>query len=372
LTPVQAVQVLRSSNDLSQIIGALEVTTLDPATRQVAIDYLDQPLDDVIITNYWLAHQAHKFSLSDEDRDQFLTPYWIAGKPRRLSPVNEAVIRDLQRYWAENSGAYLNFLNEHANPETFEVFKHFDQSIWGYMQFGINPTVQYTRNVKDNPALQKLYFDYLEEGMFDLQKVYSENAKRDRVALGVRNTRTGKFIHYQTADRLTDFMKAKPVREYTERFLADNVYPVLLGMHSGAADAELARIVTSDAYWANPDLQIGFAPLSIPDINRYEPVAIYLYQIMLSEPRYQEKDSLVNGLFGLHNIFAIQDYAPGRPHYASYNEPLDAADPSVYPQLLAFIADAEKLKLSPDSQKLLDDSKAKILALAAAHASAKP
>jgi hypothetical protein len=51
---------------------------------------------------------------------------------------------------------------------------------------------------------------------------------------------------------------------------------------------------------------------------------------------------------------------------------LDAADPSVYPQLLAFIADAEKLKLSPDSQKLLDDSKAKILALAAAHASAKP
>jgi hypothetical protein len=68
---------------------------------------------------------------------------------------------------------------------------------------------------------------------------------------------------------------------------------------------------------------------------------------------------------------ALIDFDP-RIHYDTWNEPLDAADPSVYPQLLAFIADAEKLNLSPDSQKLLDDSKAKILALQAAHASAKP
>jgi hypothetical protein len=281
------------------------------------------------------------------------------------------VVGGLHRYWAENAGAYWKFLNEHASPETFEVFKHFDQSIWAFLASNIEPTIPYAKNVKDNPALQKLYFNYLEEGMFDLQRVYYENANREGAILGVRNTRTGKFVHYQTPDQLVDFTKAEPIHEYSVRLVGGTGYLIFLGMRSAAADAELVKILNSDAYWNNPDLQIGFEPFSIPNFNRYEPNVIRLYQFMLSEPRYKDKGSLVRGLFEIPPMPALIDFDP-RIHYDTWNEPLDAADPSVYPQLLAFIADAEKLNLSPDSQKLLDDSKAKILALQAAHASAKP
>jgi len=335
-TPEQARQILQTSDDLSDIVAALNVAIADPASRSAAIEYFNRPLD----TNVW-----------DEHLRSLLPP----GTDLHSEKTSDAIYVNISRCISDLAA----FFNTHQTPEIFEIFKRFNESI---MAAGQSFLIQYAEQVQVGSAVEPLVIDYVKQAMFDkfiVMRTEVVDGQAEERALGVFDVRTGEWHYWLTQARIA---KLAPSPEVRVPLLGNNGIIILFGMNSRAADYCIQQILASPEYWNTPSVQVEFDALV--GNRRYDPRVIAFAHNLLLNRYEKDKQRIVKEFLEPRWLGDDTGHA---------GQPLEKADPSVYPQLLAFIADAEQHREFNDAtKKIIADTKTKIIELQRLHAPPTP
>ncbi len=335
-TPEQARQILQTSDDLSDIVAALKVAIADPASRSAAIEYFDRP----VVFNSWFDHWRSTLSpgtdLHSEKTSEAFGNYY------------DSCISNLEK-----------FFDSHQTPEIFEVCKHFNESpMVGNGAFLQN----YTSQLLAGSPIEQSLIDYIRETMLNQFIVFRdkiEGAQVEDRAIGLLNVRTGQWHYWLPPAQIAELA---PSPETRVPLLGKNGILMLLGMNSPAADYCIQQILASPEYWNTPSVQVEFDALV--GNRRYDPRVIAFAHNLLLNRYEKDKQRIVKEFLEPRWLGDDTGHA---------GQPLEKADPSVYPQIVAFIADAEQHREFNDATKnIIAATKTKIIELQRLHAPPTP
>ncbi len=323
-TVEQATQILKDNQNPRQIFPIFEAAASNSTIRKLVSDYLNQPKP---LGAYLDANWPGKGENINYD------PFGTNPPP----PYDE-----LFAIWTAND-----------DPQIFDLLKQMNESSLGLHL----PLAFYAKHLQPGSANESRYFDYLHHTMFDLRYLYRMDANHQRVYGGILNTKTGAVKSW-----LSPEVAANPQNQLSPSFpiVSPTDIPVVLSCDSDKAAAFLDTLIFDDdvfdrgSPWLfqstmalNPSQQLRYF--------RYRPNVITLYHKLLLDPKVTGKINVIYDLLLPPDQHRVQS-EDGPPMLAD-------ASPAAYPELLAFIADAQKMDLPPQAIKVLKDAKATILDL---------
>jgi hypothetical protein len=308
----QVPHILQTSQSIPQIVAALKQAAVTPQLRPMAQAFLDSPHNGKIRVNMYS---------SWDDWGKAMPDY-----------------KDLTKFFAQ-----------HDDPAIFALYTHFAESDL-YIS---NALAEYGPNVQPGSAAETLYLNYLRDSMVGMNYVIYEIPDQQPVYGGLMNMRTGKFTDYLTPAQQAALPGTR--REIHRPYAGETAAGIMAELHSDRSIAILLQLLQSgEAVGTINGMIIPLQPI------RYHPDIIAFYRKALAAAPAAAKQDIAWGL--LSKGFAVPIDGGDMPAVQ-----LDEADPSVYPQAFAFIADAEKVPLDPSHAQIVGDAKAKLLALAAKH-----
>ncbi|HTB64482.1 MAG TPA: hypothetical protein VK737_12930 [Opitutales bacterium] len=354
LTPQQAIAVLGSSDDPTEIAAALEVAILNSSTRAAAEAYLDGPSRYHEMSQNWL--KANLPVAPEVIDDDALRLQWAESHSEEFNRVLQA--------WNRKGNAIVDltsFFAQHEDLAIFEVFKHYVEGrfIDGFSWPGQICEI-FLNKMPPGSSLRPLFLAYVEHLISDTFEVGYLDAKGRYTGVGVISLQTNVFKPYFSPDKITVLKTDKEVRH---NILGEDGPKILLRIGTDDAYDFLLRMVGAGKYPDEITIMNIFGDLTQ---RRYEPKILPLYLAAFDNVSDGHKAAIVEWLF---TFLADSSESPLPPS-------LDQVDPKFYPQLLKFIVKAEKAEYPPTELswvlELLTRAKTNLLRLYAQHGITPP
>ncbi|HTB64484.1 MAG TPA: hypothetical protein VK737_12940 [Opitutales bacterium] len=344
VAPGQVADILAHSVDLAEVAAALKTAVEKPELRPLAVAYLDGPSR----YNQMLA------KLQADHGEEYA----------------KDIFGTISRYWGPSLDNLYKIFVHGQTPEIFTMFEHYAESEFAFSIPGSRLCESLARDLPPGSPLRPLLLDYLTHAINDLCYVEYLSADNHHTFVGVFNALTGKYdSRWLTPE---EEAAAKSGKERRDLFLGGQGLRYMLLLNSDDAYAQIAQIVAANTY-SQEDVSNLFSDGL--NWNRYDPRAIRIYEVALLAAPFDKKTMPFDEKLII--IDAFLNIQPG-PADAPLPRQLDQADPAVYADILAFIAEAESIKYT-DAQlaanntdryeysQLVDGAKKKVLALYAQH-----
>jgi len=348
MTPQEAIAILQTSRDLPEIVPALKIAILNPATRAAAVAYLDGPFRDNEMEQKW--YEKHLSVNIKIIENPVLFAKWEED--------NEDISRNLWEGWhtikEESCESMVSFFAANNDPAIFEVFKHFVEGGFEW-QFtwaaSICSGFSIELKSKPNSPLEPLFLDYIEHLMSDIYVIGYNLPVRGSVAAGSLDIRTNEFRPYMIPESMAA-IKMGP--ESKTNILGKDGPEIIFAVGSEAAKTRLLKIVALGKFSQQGVLEIFDHHFYL---NRYDPEIIPFYLAALNGLEADQKALVIRH-------FLTSDFTSSEGPYPSQ---IDQVDPAIYPKIFEFIADAQKYKLTANIMQYLADAKQTLLYLYTKH-----